>query len=45
MPTADDVLKTIQQTSKYGKDLSAKEYNRNAVKLHEAKKMGNYPER
>ena len=41
----DELIKTINETSRYGKDLTAREYNRNVGRLIEAKKRGQYSDR
>jgi hypothetical protein len=42
LPTADEILKTINTTSKYGRDLTAKQYNRAAKELQQRKSKGDY---
>jgi hypothetical protein len=42
LPTADDVLKTINATSKYGRTLTPKEYNKGARELQQRKAKGDY---
>jgi len=41
----DELIKTINETSRYGRDLTAKEYNRNVGRLIEAKRRGQYSDR
>jgi len=41
----DEFLQTLRETSKYGRDLTAREYNRNVGRLIEAKRRGQYSDR
>jgi hypothetical protein len=45
MPTPDDVIKTLNQTSKYGRDLKPKDYNKGVKRLLSEKAKGGYPDR
>src|SRR5262249_19126314 len=45
LPTPDDVIKTINATSRYGKNLTAAEYNQGVNRLIDAKARGEYPDK